>query len=525
MPALFFVISFSTYFFFSMMIDNPVFASELLDCILKNSEEGTVFLRAIRDQNNRIADFEFVLANQASEKIIGKTEDELVGYRLKSLFPGSNLSGLFDAYVDVVEHGKKLVEEIFYDLDTHKLWFKINAYRFNDGIIINFSDISEIKNANVEITRSRSLYSNLVKHLPGVEVALVDKALKVVIQKGDPFKAITSGKKIDKDVVLDQVLSKDEAKALMPLIRSSIKNGKTQRKEFELGEELYRLGFVPLKEEDGSISHVLVISEDISIFRNSQNELRDKVYALESANESLEQFAYVASHDLQEPLRKIRAFGDRLSTKYADQLEGTGKDYIERMQNAAARMQVLIDDLLKFSRVGRVREPFQPVQLSDIVEDILSDIETYVSETNTKVTVNALPAVMGEPSQLRQLFQNLISNAIKFHQPDQSPEITITCEKISAAEVEDFDIAESASGYHKINIADNGIGFEEKYLDRIFNIFQRLHGRSEYKGTGIGLAICRKIVENHGGFISATSKPGHGSTFYVILPDNQTTVL
>lgn len=508
-----------------MMIDNPVFASEFLECILKNSEEGTVFLKAVRDENNHIIDFEFLLVSQAAQKMIGKTEDELIGNRLLDLFPGSKISGLMHEYVEVVESGKTFAEEIFYDFDKYKQWFKINAFKFNDGIIINFIDISDIKSANAESARSRSLYSNLVKHLPGVEIALIDRAFKIVIQKGNPFKVLTSGKKIDKNVALDQVLSRDEGKVLIPLLKATFSNGKIQRKEVEYGEELYRLSFVSIKEAEGRIEHVLMISEDISIFRNSQNELRDKIYALESANESLEQFAYVASHDLQEPLRKIRAFGDRLSTKYADQLEGSGKDYIERMQNAAARMQVLINDLLKYSRVGRFREPFQSIHLADLIDDILGDMETYISETNTKITVDALPTVQGEPSQLRQLFQNLISNAIKFHQPDQAPEIILSFEKIEVSEIKDFDVAESSIDYYKIKVTDRGIGFDEKYLDRIFNIFQRLHGRSEYKGTGIGLAICRKIAENHGGFISATSKPGHGSTFYVILPEKQTTEL
>lgn len=507
-----------------LMIANPVFATEFLECILQNTEEGTVLLKAIRDENNQIIDFEYILANVAAQKIINKSEDELIGNRMLEIFPDSKLSGLFDEYANVVETGKKYVKEIFYDFDGLELWLRINAFKFNNSILISFSDITDLKNAILESVRSRNLYSNLINYLPGVEMALLDRKYKIVIQEGNPFKALTESKEVEKNVNLHQILNKEEASILLPLLRSSFK-GNSQRKEIEFGEELFRLNFVPIKEGKKTISHVLVISEDISIFRNSQNDLRNKIYALESANESLEQFAYVASHDLQEPLRKIRAFGDRLNTKYADQLEGSGRDYIERMQNAAARMQTLINDLLKYSRVGRFHEPFQLINLTDLIHDILNDLETTISETNASITVNDLPAVQAEPSQLRQLFQNLISNAIKFQQPDKPPEIVVTFEKINASEIEDYVIAEVSSVYYKIKITDNGIGFNEKYLDRIFNIFQRLHGRSEYKGTGIGLAICRKIVENHGGLISATSKPGQGSTFYVTLPEKQITEL
>lgn len=240
---------------------------------------------------------------------------------------------------------------------------------------------------------------------------------------------------------------------------------------------------------------------------------------LKRSNQDLEQFAYIASHDLQEPLRKIRAFGDRLETKYKDKLEDTGADYIDRMQHAAERMQNLIQDLLAFSRISRNGIVFQPVDLNVVARDVLEDMETSIEQTNARFTIGTLPLVQGDAVQLKRLFQNLISNAVKFHKHDIAPEIEISASRRSRDNIElNSETLLPGKEYYRISIKDNGIGFDEKYSEKIFNVFQRLHGISEYEGTGIGLAICRKIMNNHGGFIMAKSQENIGSEFIVILP-------
>jgi PAS domain S-box-containing protein len=228
---------------------------------------------------------------------------------------------------------------------------------------------------------------------------------------------------------------------------------------------------------------------------------------LARSNQELQDFAYVASHDLQEPLRKIQAFGTLLANEYDESL-GEGKDYLERMRNAAERMSTLIEDLLSFSRVTTQAKPDVPVDLAVVAKGVLSDLETRIQETHGTVEINELPTVVADPTQMRQLFQNLIGNALKFHREDVPPQITVTSKLV----------ATSDSGFCKISIADNGIGFDEKYLDRIFSVFQRLHGRGTYEGTGIGLAVCKKIVERYGGTIGATSKKNQGSTFTFTIP-------
>lgn len=235
---------------------------------------------------------------------------------------------------------------------------------------------------------------------------------------------------------------------------------------------------------------------------------------LTRSNEELQQFAFVASHDLQEPLRKIKTFSERLKASCGNNLTEQGHDYLERMQNAALRMQTLIEDLLKLSRVTTRAQPFVAVNLAQIAQEVLSDLEVRIQQTGAQVHLEDLPTIAADPLQMRQLLQNLIGNALKFHRPQVPPVIKI----FSQLSKNPSDKVCNCCELCQIIVEDNGIGFEEKYLDRIFNVFQRLHSRREYEGTGIGLAICRKITERHHGNITAQSKPGQGARFIVTLP-------
>ncbi|AKD58620.1 histidine kinase [Spirosoma radiotolerans] len=247
-------------------------------------------------------------------------------------------------------------------------------------------------------------------------------------------------------------------------------------------------------------------------------ELKEANLQLKKSNENLAEFAYIASHDLQEPLRKIQSFGDILRDQYESQL-GEGIMYLERMQSAARRMSTLIKDLLTFSRLSTRQENTTTVSLTDILSHVLHDLELAIQETGAEVTVESLPSVKGDASQLAQLFQNLVSNAIKFGHPGTKPVIEIRTERITATDLPlTIRPVRAVAAYQRIDVSDNGIGFDEKYIERIFQVFQRLHGTSKYAGTGIGLAICEKVVVNHGGSITARSQPGKGTTFSVYLP-------
>jgi len=249
-----------------------------------------------------------------------------------------------------------------------------------------------------------------------------------------------------------------------------------------------------------------------------EKELQIHTQRLEQSNRNLQDFAFVASHDLQEPLRKIQTFGERLRSKCADVMSDTAISYLERMQNAAARMQRLIDALLTFSRVTVSSGRHEMTDLRDVIGSVLSDLELLIEQAGGRVEVGSLPVVMADADQMRQLFQNLIGNALKF-QAEGSPRIGIRSHWFAEGA---SDEPADSPGWYRIFVEDNGIGFDEASLERIFAPFQRLHGREAFEGTGMGLAICKKIVESHGGEITARSSPGNGATFIVTLPAGKT---
>lgn len=253
------------------------------------------------------------------------------------------------------------------------------------------------------------------------------------------------------------------------------------------------------------------LNREVAERRRVETELRTTLTALEQSNRDLEQFAYSASHDLQEPLRKVAAFGSLLKKEYADAIGEQGNQYVSIMCDATGRMQKLISALLSYSRVTTRGKAFVPVDLNDAVATVLSDLETRISETKGDIVVGRLPTIQADPAQIRQLLQNLIANALKFHKPDEAPRVQVYDDSIVEGDP-------SAMPLCRISVEDNGIGFEQKYADRIFGIFQRLHTRREYSGTGIGLAVCRRIAERHGGCVAAVSAPGNGARFTFTLP-------
>jgi signal transduction histidine kinase len=245
---------------------------------------------------------------------------------------------------------------------------------------------------------------------------------------------------------------------------------------------------------------------EVATRRAREEELEALTKELERSNRELNDFAFIASHDLQEPLRKIRAFGDRIVSDHAGALDEEGHDFLERMQSAAERMSRLIEDLLAFSRVHRHAQPFTSVALGEVLRDVALDLEQRVNETKGRLVVpDDLPTIDADPTQMRQLFQNLLGNALKFHPDDRGNTVEVRARR-------DGDL-------WRFEIADDGIGFDPKYRDKIFGPFQRLHGRRTYDGTGIGLAICRRIVERHGGSLDVHSAVGEGTTFVLTLPN------
>ncbi|MEZ4571991.1 MAG: ATP-binding protein [Thermomicrobiales bacterium] len=241
--------------------------------------------------------------------------------------------------------------------------------------------------------------------------------------------------------------------------------------------------------------------------KRAQDELQRLNERLEASNRELEEFAAIASHDLQEPLRKILMFGDRLEHDASGQLSESASLYLERMLDATRRMRRLINDLLAFSRVRPSALTIKRLDLSALIGSVIEDLEPQIQNHGADVIVEQLPEILGDELQIRTLFQNLIGNGIKFHHPERPPIVTVCADRHP-----------NDDGGISVHVSDNGIGIEPEYFERIFSLFERLHGRQEFEGTGIGLAICQRIAEHHGGTIRVASEPGCGSTFTVRLP-------
>lgn len=356
-----------------------------------------------------------------------------------------------------------------------------------------------------------------------LEQMLLQEGYENLHSTSDPTKVVDMFSEIKPDLILldlnmprmdgfevMQQLKQVDADALVPiLVLTALKDEKTRWRALRSGAKDFLCKPLDLTEANLRIKNLLetrLLHQRVLMHNEIlEEQVKVRTAKLERTTEELTNFAYIASHDLQEPLRKIIVFGDRLSDKFKSVLNDTGKDYIDRMQKSALRMKSLIEDLLRFSRITTHSAPFQKVDLNEVIGEVLSDLEVLIERTHGQVSVDTLPSVMGERFQMRQIFQNLITNALKYHREEVSPVITVKYLGLN-------------QGLDAISVEDNGKGFDEKYCDRIFRPFERLHGHSEYKGTGMGLAICQKIMLHHNGHISATSHVSKGSKFLIQFP-------
>lgn len=291
-------------------------------------------------------------------------------------------------------------------------------------------------------------------------------------------------------------------------------------KKFCGDEIIVRLMFRVMRNDRGLPIKILGTLKDVSELENSERKLELMVEELNRSNRELEEFAYIASHDLQEPIRKLITFSERINSLFAKDIPSSANVYLEKISKAAFNMKHLIENLLEFSRVTRTKSTFERTSLKSIVDSVIQDYELQIEETNAKVTCSDLPEADVVPYQMQQLFVNLMGNAMKFRKKDVTPEINISHRLLYPQEIKERNL-NPKSNYLMIEFSDNGIGFEQEYEEKVFQVFQRLNGKSEYPGTGIGLSICRKVVGFHNGIINLKSEIGVGTTFYIILPCEQ----
>ncbi|MCU0352707.1 MAG: PAS domain-containing protein, partial [Cytophagales bacterium] len=378
-------------------------------------------------------------------------------------------------------------------------------------------DITERKAAILALERMENLLTETERMLGHGSYRRNVKTNEIMWSKGLYYlHELPEGQKITFDEYFSRHVVAEDRPRMLANIRTAMEQKIPYTQEYGLLTSSNRRKHVmnrsqPVLDADGNLAEVIGSVTDVTELRRYQYELDEKMRELNRSNTELEQFAYTASHDLQEPLRKIRAFAEMLQQRLQGRLEEMESSALERMRSSAQRMQEMIQTLLEFSRIGRIQEPPVPVSLAETVRQVLDDLAEPIREKDAAISVSALPTVVAEPTQMHQLFQNLLSNALKFS--TEKPVIRVFAEPIESA-----DAAGTPHRFWQVSVSDNGIGFEPEYAEQVFAIFRRLNGRHEYVGTGIGLAICKKIVETHGGTIRAASQPGQGATFTFTLP-------
>lgn len=496
-----------------------------LNNILRSTTNVIMHLQSIRDAKGQIQDFQFLFINNAINKVTGDIPEELRRKKASDMFPTIFTSGVFEKLVHCVEQDEPTSYETTYDQEGQLLHFSANAIKLNDGVTITTRDISAIKKREEELLQLNEvlrLQNSILSEAEGLAKAgsYLWKTHDAKAQLSDNFYRILECEPQSFVATHEnyvKFIHEEDVEPYRIRWRKALKTGQIEPYIYRVVSKKGAIKYLKTNghfEERQGQKIVVGVVRDISEEVKIERKLKNKNKQLKRSNQELESFNHVASHDLQEPLRKIQMFISRIAT---DSLDGRNIEFFEKINNAAHRMQTLIGYLLSYSRITKDKKEFRKVALEKIVEEVKADLEERIRDTGAKITVDEMPTIRAIPFQMAQLFNNLISNALKYSKKDEPPKVVIDCKLLGNAKVpQDFE--KQPKGYYRISVMDNGIGFDQKSAKKIFELFQRLHLQEEYSGTGIGLAICKKIAENHRGYIRAESEVGKGSTFRVYIP-------
>jgi signal transduction histidine kinase/PAS domain-containing protein len=512
-------------------------AQLFLSNILKSTDNVISYFTPIYDANRKIIDFMLIFSNDNIKEVLQKEVTELEQKRMSEILPGHFENGVFDILVKCITKKKVIRFEKQYEFHGKKFWFKTTALKLDNGVLTtsinttaekdseqHLSTLNKrLENQNLELLDSRAFLTNILKsisqivmHLTSVRDSngnITDFELQFVNDKIKPYTGDESTEIIKKRAseIFPTIFTSGVFEKLISVVESD--TAVEYETPFQNDGQPLWFHATAIKLGDG----VTVTIREITKEKYKKELLRVRNLELTRSNTELEAFNRIASHDLQEPLRKIQMFISMIEDDSGNSLSNKNQAYFQKIEKAAQRMQALIVNLLTYSRIEGKHENFEKVNLNQLLAKVKEDLAVSIAETSAKIQSEKLPKIQGVPYQLEQLFSNLISNAIKYRVPDHSPIIDIYSEKVHQEQIPQ-DFFKTALYYHKITIKDNGIGFLQEHSLIIFEVFQRLHQKSTYSGTGIGLAICKKIVDNHHGFIYATGQPENGAAFIFYLP-------
>jgi PAS domain S-box-containing protein len=449
--------------------------------------------------------------NRALRELVGRSAAELSGLMLDELLHPDE-RGADRAAFDAMLAGR--VERLATERrllaahgGTAVARINLSLIRDTDGTPLHFvaqiEDVTERRRMVEALTLSEARYKTLLAHLPDSAIILFDHELRLQLVEGERHRAHGYEPSAMEGKRLAEVLAPPQLARLEPEYRAALA-GEARSFDLDLpGGLTYWVQIVPLRDDLGHIIGGMALSRDISARRGAERALEERARDLERSNAELEQFAYIASHDLSEPLRMITSYLQLLRRRYHGRLDGDADEFIDFAVDGATRMRGLIDDLLTYSRAGRVDRALEPVASGDVARRVAEDLRAREDGAAARFEIGELPAVLGDPGQLGQLFQNLMGNAVKFVPDGRTPVVSVT--------------AEADGDFWRFAVEDNGIGLDAAHRERVFRMFQRLHSRDEYPGTGIGLAIAKKVVERHGGTIWAEAAAGGGARFCFTL--------
>lgn len=510
-------------------------------------DQGFCVFEMIFDENKKPVNYRFLETNPVFAQQTGL--QEAVGKTIKELVPNIE-SHWIERYGNVALTGEPI--RFTEGSEVMGRWYDVYAFPVGDAnnrnVALLFTDISGRKKAEEAIKQSENNLRLIIQQAP-IAISIF-KGPQYHLEIVNPQMAEMLGRSIKEVEGLPLFEAMPEVRniGLEEILEGVMASGKTfisPEQSFQLprqsGLETIWIKYIyePIKNEAGTVERIMVLAIDVTQQVMARHKIEDIVKQrtlelahanealiesnkdLSRSNQNLEEFAYAASHDLKEPIRKIHFFTDRLKGRLKDKLEEQDKHYFERLETGAKRMSTLIDDLLMYSHINRGASHLEVVDLSSILSLVEEDLELAIKDKNAKITINKLPVIRGHKRQLQQLFENLIGNALKYCKPGVTPLIEITCKQLKGDDaLLNLKVEVREKDFYLVEVKDNGIGFNQDDAERIFNVFTRLHGNSEYKGTGVGLSIVRKIAQNHNGYVWAESKPEEGSTFKILLPVN-----